>query len=156
VTYAIPFKNFPVLDWIRTDLSVDANYSWHAASINTDSLGNVIQNGQQRQVSADFDFIKLYGKVPLLAKINKTGGSKSSSKGGQTKSTPDPSKKDEPKKNKQDDKKSTDKKEPSADQNKTDNQKHGKLTKEEKKAKKAEKKKKKQEEKAKKKKKASC
>lgn len=53
VTYAVPFKNFPFLDWVRTDLSYDANYGWRAASINTDSLGNVIQNGQNRQVSGE-------------------------------------------------------------------------------------------------------
>ena len=94
-TYAVPFKNFPFLDWIRTDLSYDATYGWRAASINTDSLGNVIQNGQNRQISADLDFIKLYNKIPLLAKVNKTGSAgtttSSQGKGGKTpgKSSPD-------------------------------------------------------------------
>lgn len=87
-TYLLPFKNFPFLDWIRTDVSYDATYAWRAASINTDSLGNIIQNGQNRQISADLDFIKLYNKIPLLQKINKPGGTTSSSssnnRGGRT------------------------------------------------------------------------
>ena len=84
VTWSVPFKFIPILDWVRTDVSVDANYSWHAASINTDSLGNVIQNGQDRQISADLDFVKLYGKIPLLAQINKPGNSNNSNKSGGT------------------------------------------------------------------------
>ncbi|MEP6795887.1 MAG: cell surface protein SprA, partial [Saprospiraceae bacterium] len=99
-TYALPFKNFPILDWIRTDLSVDASYGWKAASINTDSLGNVIQNGQTRQISADLDFTRLYGKIPLLAKINKPGGTTSANRGGRAPAKPgtnDPANKKEPK-----------------------------------------------------------
>lgn len=80
-TYNVPFKNIPIFDWIRTDISYDASYGWHAASINTDSLGNVINNGQNRQISADLDFIKLYNKVPFLAKINKSRSSSSGRSG---------------------------------------------------------------------------
>jgi cell surface protein SprA len=103
VTYNLPFKNFPFLDWINTNVSVDANYGWRAASINTDSLGNVIQNGQNRQISADLDFTKLYGKIPLLAKINKSGSTSSDNRTGRPGVRPgtnDPAKKDEPKSNK--------------------------------------------------------
>jgi hypothetical protein len=35
-------------------------------------LGNIIQNGQKRQISAGG--YRLHGKIPLLAKVNKTGG----------------------------------------------------------------------------------
>lgn len=87
-TYALPFKNFPFLDWIRTDISYDATYGWRAASLNTDSLGNVIQNGQNRQISADLDFIKLYNKIPLLAKVNKPK-SAATRRPGRTPSTTD-------------------------------------------------------------------
>lgn len=99
-TYALPFKNFPILDWIRADLSVDASYGWKAASINTDSLGNVIQNGQTRQISTDLDFTRLYGKIPLLAKINKPAGNTSNNRGGRVPAKPnpnDPNNKREPK-----------------------------------------------------------
>ncbi len=92
-TYNVPFKNFPILDWIKTDLSYDATYGWRAASINTDSLGNVIQNGQNRQISTDLDFIKLYNKIPLLARINKSGTT-STNRGGRV---PEKTPKDKPK-----------------------------------------------------------
>ncbi|HEY3385504.1 MAG TPA: cell surface protein SprA, partial [Saprospiraceae bacterium] len=43
-TFAVPLKSIPIVDWVRMDLGYDASYGWKAASINTDSLGNVIQN----------------------------------------------------------------------------------------------------------------
>ncbi len=84
LTYGVPLKSLPFLDWMRTDLSYDANYGWKAASINTDSLGNVIQNGQTKQVSGELDFSRLYNKSPFLAKINKPASSRSSSHGPNT------------------------------------------------------------------------
>lgn len=69
-TYNLPTRHFPFLDWIRADISVDAAYFWTAASLNTESLGNVIRNGQGRQFTADLDFSKLYDKSPYLRKIN--------------------------------------------------------------------------------------
>ena len=82
-TYNLPFKHFPMLDWIRSDISYDANYSWTAAAQNADSLGNVIQNGQNRQLSIDLDFVKLYNKSGFLKKVNGKSGSSSSSRRNQ-------------------------------------------------------------------------
>jgi cell surface protein SprA len=84
LTYGVPFKSFPILDWIRTDLSYDANYGWKAASINTDSLGNVIHNGQNQQISGELDFTKLYNKSPFLAKVNKPAPTGRSNSGPNT------------------------------------------------------------------------
>ncbi|HXR82261.1 MAG TPA: cell surface protein SprA, partial [Saprospiraceae bacterium] len=58
----------------------------------TDSLGNVIQNGQGKQVAGEMDFTKLYNKSPFLAKINKTTPTRSSSgpNAAGTKQAPDP------------------------------------------------------------------
>jgi len=86
-SYALPFGNFPLLDWVRADARYDADYSWTAASINTQSLGNVIQNGQTRSFNADLDFVKFYDKLGYLEKINKgksssSSSSKSRSRGG--------------------------------------------------------------------------
>jgi cell surface protein SprA len=83
-TFAVPLKSIPLVDWIRLDLSYDASYSWKAAALNTDSLGNVIQNGQTSAISTEFDFTKLYNKSPFLAKINKPAGSGSANRGGRT------------------------------------------------------------------------
>jgi cell surface protein SprA len=69
-SYGLPFKHFPMLDWIRSDISYDASYSWNAAAMNADSLGNTIQNHNSRQFTADLDFTKLYNKSKFLSKIN--------------------------------------------------------------------------------------
>ncbi len=88
VTYNLPFRTIPILDWLQTNISYDASYGWKAASINTDSLGNVITNGQTRTISGELDFAKLYNKVPLLNKINKPASSGSQQRGGRTPATP--------------------------------------------------------------------
>jgi cell surface protein SprA len=75
VKYTLPFKHIPLLDFVNVRLSGRADYGWNAASINTDSLGHIIQNQQTRQVTADLDFQKLYGKSKYLSKIE---GKKSS------------------------------------------------------------------------------
>jgi cell surface protein SprA len=70
LNYRVPTNLFPFLDWMRADASYNANYSWTAASLNTDSLGNVIQNGNNIQLTGDLDFVRLYNKSKFLAKIN--------------------------------------------------------------------------------------
>ena len=47
----VPLKNFPFLDFITLKGQYSATYDWSRASINTDSLGNVIQNSSNRQVN---------------------------------------------------------------------------------------------------------
>jgi cell surface protein SprA len=66
----VPLQHFPLLDFAQVRAQYNATYSWSAAALNVDSLGNVIQNTQARQISADFNFEKLYNKIPYLRKIN--------------------------------------------------------------------------------------
>ncbi len=87
VSFDVPFKNFPFLDFIKVKAQYNASYSWQAAALNgfdVDgvSLGNVIQNGQTRQINGDLDFTKLYNKSKYLKKINSKGTS--NSRGGRT------------------------------------------------------------------------
>lgn len=70
VSYTLPFKKLPILDWINTKAQYNATYSWAAAPLNVLELGNVIQNSEKRQVTADFQFKKLYNKSKYLKKIN--------------------------------------------------------------------------------------
>lgn len=69
-TYTVPLKYFPILDWVNVKAQYNATYSWTAATIGLDSLGNVIQNSQRRQITGDFQFEKLYNKWKYLKKIN--------------------------------------------------------------------------------------
>ncbi len=75
VTYDLPFKHIPFLDFIKVKAQYNANFSWQAAALNgfdvdNVSLGNIIQNGQTRQINGDLNFETLYNKSKYLKKIN--------------------------------------------------------------------------------------
>ena len=82
--YTLPTKSLPFLDWTTVRAQLSSGYSWNAASLNTDSLGNIIQNNQTRQINADFDFESIYGKWKYLKKIDKkqTGNTKTIDRNG--------------------------------------------------------------------------
>ncbi len=84
LTYNVPLKAFPFMDWTSLKLSYDADYSWDAASLatNAQALGNVITNGQRRQVEGDLDFEKLYNYSKYLKKINSKPKPGTKTKGG--------------------------------------------------------------------------
>lgn len=69
-SYTLPLKKVPILDWMTVKATYNANYGWSAAALNLDSLGNIIQNGNARQLNADLNFEQLYNKSKYLKKIN--------------------------------------------------------------------------------------
>lgn len=72
VSYDLPIKNLPFFgNWVTAKVQYLGSYNWTAAALNVDSLGNVIQNTQNRTADLDFNFERLYDKVPYLSKINK-------------------------------------------------------------------------------------
>lgn len=88
LNYTLPFKSFPMFDWISAKASYSVGYTWSAQSLKlqyldvaplppstvesyTRSLGNVIQNNVVRQINGDINFEGLYNKSKYLAKINK-------------------------------------------------------------------------------------
>ena len=77
ITYKVPFKSIPVLDWVSTDVKYRGSFNWDAGALNNynlkDSvhLGNIIQNGQSRSIKGVLNFDKLYNKSKFLKKINK-------------------------------------------------------------------------------------
>ncbi len=97
LSYQVPLKNFPMLEWINARAQYNASYGWTGASLNATELGNVIQNSQKRDLSTELNFEKLYNKSSYLKKINrKNSGRKKSNrrdkvKGGKDKK-PDPNK----------------------------------------------------------------
>jgi cell surface protein SprA len=70
LSYTLPLKKIPILDWINVKGQYNATYSWTAATLGQDTLGHTIQNSQKRQVTGDFQFKKLYDKWKYLKKIN--------------------------------------------------------------------------------------
>lgn len=88
VDYTLPMKSIFFLDWTKITARFEAKYSWDAAALNADSLGNIIQNGQTRSINGDFNFESLYNKMAYLKKINtpaKSKGGDKSGKGGKGK-----------------------------------------------------------------------
>jgi cell surface protein SprA len=76
INYNVPFKNLPMLEWISMRALYGGTYTWSSAAKNVDTLGNVIQNTQIRQLNADLSFDRLYSKSNYLKKIQKPGSEK--------------------------------------------------------------------------------
>ncbi len=77
-SYTVPFKSIPLLDWVTVKAQYSADYAWNGSSLlAADTLGNIIQNGQTRQINADLNFEQLYNKSKYLKKINKKNSGKS-------------------------------------------------------------------------------
>jgi len=74
LSWDIPIRYLPFLDWIQARALYQADYSWSAAALNVDSLGNVIQNSQNRQINLDFRFDQIYNNVGFLRQIDRGGG----------------------------------------------------------------------------------
>ncbi|MBL0199998.1 MAG: cell surface protein SprA [Chitinophagaceae bacterium] len=68
-TYTLPTAKFPLLDWTTVNLRYQANYNWIGASRLAVELGNIIENGQQSEATAQFDFNRLYQKSKWLRQL---------------------------------------------------------------------------------------
>lgn len=84
LNWTLPFKQFPMLDFITMKASYTASYSWTAQSLklqnldegsftdlNSRNLGHTIQNNNVRQINGEFNMETLYNKSKYLSKINK-------------------------------------------------------------------------------------
>ena len=89
-TYTVPFDKVPLTDWVKADVRYGANYSWQAGPYNPnpgrdpitgveltnpiDTVGNIIQNNRDRNLSGEIDMVGLYNKIKFLKDINGTSG----------------------------------------------------------------------------------
>src|SRR5690606_11136969 len=74
LNYRLPFNNVPILNWISATADYKLNYGWEGGSLQpidelNNTIGNVIQNGQNRGLNATFSFDKLYSKWGYLKSI---------------------------------------------------------------------------------------
>ncbi|PPK87457.1 protein involved in gliding motility SprA [Neolewinella xylanilytica] len=71
-SYQLPLRYLPFLDFLDIRTQYLGNYSWAAAPLQLQEkgLGNLIQNSQQRQVTADLNFERFYDQIPFLRGIN--------------------------------------------------------------------------------------
>jgi cell surface protein SprA len=70
MSYALPLGKFPLTDWITARYSYATNYNWIGASRLAVNLGNIIENGQQNTVNAEFDLTRLYSKSKLISSFD--------------------------------------------------------------------------------------
>ncbi len=69
LSYNVPTIKLPLLDWTSIRASYTAKYDWYAGSLLDRELGNILENGQVRNVTADLDFDRLYQKWRFLRSV---------------------------------------------------------------------------------------
>ena len=71
-SYQLPIDKLPVFDWIKSDASYTANYSWVRGTEMEDgtSLGNTITNNRNLNVNGALNMETLYNHSPFLKKVN--------------------------------------------------------------------------------------
>jgi cell surface protein SprA len=68
--YAVPTAKLPLIDWTTINFKYQATYNWIGASRLAVNLGNIIENGQQKEATAQFDFTRLYQKSKWLKQLD--------------------------------------------------------------------------------------
>ena len=69
-SYTLPTAKFPLLDWTTINLKYQATYRWIGASRLAVELGNILENGQQSEGTAQLDFTRLYQKSKWLRQLD--------------------------------------------------------------------------------------
>ena len=71
-SYQLPLDKLPLFDWLKTDASYNATYSWLRGTELDDgtSLGNTIQNNRNLNLNGALNMETLYNHIPFLKKTN--------------------------------------------------------------------------------------
>ena len=71
-SYQLPIDKLPVFDWLKTDASYNATYSWLRGTEldNGTSLGNSIANNSNLTINGSINMETLYNHIPFLKKTN--------------------------------------------------------------------------------------
>lgn len=71
-SYQLPLDKLPIFNWMKTDASYTATYSWMRGTELDDgtTLGNTIANNRNLKVNGAFNMETLYNHVPFLKKTN--------------------------------------------------------------------------------------
>lgn len=65
-SYSFPTSKIPLLDWTTLRGSYTATYNWLGASLIARNLGNTLSNTQQKNLTGELDFTRLYAKSRFL------------------------------------------------------------------------------------------
>ncbi len=71
--YNLPFSKLPMTDWIQATYAYATSYSWIGASRLATYLGNTLENSQENNLNANFNFATLYNKSKWLRAIENIG-----------------------------------------------------------------------------------
>ena len=71
-SYKVPLNLLPVFDWVNSDASYNANYSWERGTEDEEgnSYGNTINTQRELTLNGNFNLVKLYNHVHFLKKVN--------------------------------------------------------------------------------------
>lgn len=71
-SYRLPLNLLPVFDWVNSDASYNASYSWERGTEDEEgnSYGNTINTQRELTLNGNFNLVKLYNHVPFLKKVN--------------------------------------------------------------------------------------
>lgn len=69
-SYTVPTAKVPLLDWTTVNLKYQASYRWIGASRLAVELGNLLENGQQKEGTVQLDFTKLYQKSKWIRQLD--------------------------------------------------------------------------------------
>ena len=71
-SYKVPLNLLPVFDWVTSDASYNANYSWERGTEDEEgnSYGNTINTQRELTLNGNFNLVKLYNHVSFLKKVN--------------------------------------------------------------------------------------
>ena len=70
LSYTLPTAKFPLLDWTTVNLKYQATYRWIGASRLAVELGNILENSQTKEATAQFDLTRLYNKSKFFKAID--------------------------------------------------------------------------------------
>ena len=72
ISYQLPLNKLPIFDWLNSDASYTANYSWTRGTELEDgtSLGNIVNSRRNLNINATLNMETLYNHFPFLKKAN--------------------------------------------------------------------------------------
>ncbi len=73
LSYKVPLKKIPALDWTSLQTNYDGSYRWEAAPPKESSLGNTINNSQEISANGQLQLRRLYNKVEFFKTVNRGG-----------------------------------------------------------------------------------
>jgi cell surface protein SprA len=68
-SYNLPLAKIPALDWTTARFNYATTYNWIGASRLAVSLGNTVENSQQKIFTGQLDFMRLYSKSKFLRSL---------------------------------------------------------------------------------------